>query len=78
MSVLWCERCHALPCVVRACTYVCVYARTLAIFTRTPPTHTGTLDTDSDVDQPADLGVWWGDSLPSGKMRSSLSDSDSF
>jgi len=38
----------------------------------------GTLDTDTDVDQPADLGVWWGDSLPSGKMKSSLSDSDSF
>lgn len=38
----------------------------------------GTLDTDSDVDQPADLGVWWGDSLPSGRMRSSLSDGDSF
>jgi hypothetical protein len=38
----------------------------------------GTLDTDRDVDQPADLGVWWGDSLPSGKMVSSLSDSDSF
>ena len=38
----------------------------------------GTLDTDRDVDDPADLGVWWGDSLPSGRMRSSLSDSDSF
>jgi len=38
----------------------------------------GTLDTDTDVDEPADLGVWWGDSLPSGKMASSLSDSDSF
>ena len=38
----------------------------------------GTLDTDRDVDDPADLGVWWGDSLPSGRTDSSLSDSDSF
>mmetsp|Transcript_36537 Transcript_36537/g.82348 ORF Transcript_36537/g.82348 Transcript_36537/m.82348 type:complete len:343 (-) Transcript_36537:61-1089(-) len=38
----------------------------------------GTLDTDRDVDQPADLGVWWDDSLPSGRFESSLSDSDSF
>ena len=38
----------------------------------------GTLDSDADVDQPADLGVWWGDSLPTGRMASSLSDSDSF
>ena len=38
----------------------------------------GTLDSDADVDEPADLGVWWGDSLPTGRMASSLSDSDSF
>ena len=38
----------------------------------------GTLDTDQNVDQPADLGVWWADSLPTNKMASSLSDNDSF
>ncbi len=38
----------------------------------------GTLDTDRDVDAPADLGVWWSDSLPSSRMESSLSDGDSF
>ena len=38
----------------------------------------GTLDSDHDVDHPADLGVWWADSLPDGKFASSLSDSDSF
>jgi hypothetical protein len=38
----------------------------------------GTLDSDRDIDQPADLGVWWSDSLPTRRMASSLSDSDSF
>jgi len=38
----------------------------------------GTLDADRDLDQPADLGVWWADSLPTSKMARSLDDGDSF
>lgn len=34
----------------------------------------GTLDTDKDVNNPVDLGVWWADSLPSQRLASSLSD----
>mmetsp|Transcript_37658 Transcript_37658/g.77360 ORF Transcript_37658/g.77360 Transcript_37658/m.77360 type:complete len:358 (+) Transcript_37658:49-1122(+) len=38
----------------------------------------GTLDTDQDVDHPADLGIWWADSLAHGRFSSNLDDGDSF
>lgn len=38
----------------------------------------GTLDTDQDMDHPADLGSWWADSLPHGRFASNLDDGDSF